>query len=189
MAHRLLDVAEALGCRLIRVCLKRPEDVPFARQAAEQALQRGIRLAHQCHTASLFEEVDGMLSVLRDIGSEGFGLICEPANLLLCGQSCGIETLQRLRPFLANVYVQNHRLNPLGTDELLTFCRGPVRFDHLDPWTPGGIDFPAFCSGLKQIHYEGCLTIHQAQGIQTADEARSFATRCARYFQPLIQVP
>src|SRR5438128_7610286 len=32
-----LDVAEALGCDLIRVCLKRREDIPYARQAAERA--------------------------------------------------------------------------------------------------------------------------------------------------------
>src|SRR5579884_3019337 len=56
-----LDVAEALGCDLIRVCLKRREDIACARQAAELAGRRGIRLAHQCHTASLFEEVEPML--------------------------------------------------------------------------------------------------------------------------------
>src|SRR5262245_8728792 len=32
-----LDVAEALGCDLVRVCLKRREDIAFARQAAERA--------------------------------------------------------------------------------------------------------------------------------------------------------
>src|SRR5262245_30894822 len=52
-----LDVAEALGCDLIRVCLKRREDIAFAREAAGRAGRRGIRLAHQCHTSSLFEEV------------------------------------------------------------------------------------------------------------------------------------
>ena len=36
-----LDVAEALGCDLIRVCLKRREDIPFARQAAERAARPG----------------------------------------------------------------------------------------------------------------------------------------------------
>src|SRR4029079_5934680 len=46
-----LDVAEAMGCDLIRVCLKRNEDIPFARTAADEAAKRGIRLVHQCHTA------------------------------------------------------------------------------------------------------------------------------------------
>ena len=177
-----LDVAEALGCDLIRVCLKGREDIPHARAAAIEAARRSIRLAHQCHTSSLFEEVDGMLAVLAEIGQENFGLIYEPANLLLCGQSYGLDTLERIRPRLMNVYVQNHRLSPTGTDELPTYCRGKVRFDHLDPWQSGGIDFGAVCSPLARIGYTGTLTIHQAQGITTAEAARDFAKRCANYF-------
>ncbi|HUE72033.1 MAG TPA: sugar phosphate isomerase/epimerase, partial [Pirellulaceae bacterium] len=181
-----LDVAEALGCDLIRVCLKKPEDIPLARTAAIEAAKRSIRLAHQCHTSSLFEEVDGILNVLSQIDQPNFGIIYEPANLLLCGQSYGLDTLGKLCPHLMNVYVQNHRLSPTGTDELPTYCRGPVRFDHLDPWEPGGIDFAAVCSALKQIGYAGTLTIHQAQGITTADAARAFADRCGRFFAPLL---
>lgn len=181
-----LDVAEALGCDLIRVCLKKPEDIPHARSAAIEAARRKIRLVHQCHTSSLFEEVDGILAVLAQIDQPNFGIIYEPANLLLCGQSYRLDTLERLRPHLLNVYVQNHRLSPTGTDELPTYCRGKVRFDHLDPWEAGGVDFSAVCSALKQIGYSGTLTIHQAQGITTSDAARTFADRCARFFAPLL---
>ncbi len=184
-----LEVAEALGCDLIRVCLKRAEDVPHARSAAAAAAERGIRLAHQCHTASLFEEVEPMLEVLRQIGRPNFGLIYEPANLLLCGQSYGLDTLRRLQPHLMNVYVQNHRLNPAGPERLTTFCRGEVQFEHLDPWTPGGVEFDAVCAALRKIDYRGTLTIHQAQGIRTADEARDFARRCADYFAPRLISP
>jgi sugar phosphate isomerase/epimerase len=35
--------------------------------------------------------------------------------------------------------------------------------------------------GLKQIDYNGCFTIHQAQGITTRDEARAYAARCAQF--------
>ncbi|WP_040592385.1 sugar phosphate isomerase/epimerase family protein [Schlesneria paludicola] len=182
-----LDVAEAVGCTLVRVCLKDRKDIPFARQAAVQAARRGMRLAHQCHTTSLFEEVEPMLKVIAEIDQPNFGLIYEPANLLLNGQSYGLETLRALRPYLVNVYVQNHRLNVAGTDELPTFCRGNVRFDHLDPWTPGGVDFEAVASALKQIGYDGTFTIHQAQGTQSADAARAFARGCADYFGPLIR--
>ena len=184
-----LDVAEALGCDLIRVCLKKPEDIPHARQAASEAAKRNIRLAHQCHTSSLFEEVDAMLAVLAQIGQPNFGLIYEPANLLLCGQSYGLDTLEKLRPHLMNVYVQNHRLSANGADELPTYCRGRVRFDHLDPWDPGGIDFVQVCAALTQIDYRGTLTIHQAQGITTAEAAGAFAARCADFFGPLLRPP
>jgi sugar phosphate isomerase/epimerase len=180
-----LDVAEALGCDLIRVCLKRREDIEFARTAADHAAQRGIRLAHQCHTATLFEQVDSILDVLREIDRPNFGLIYEPANLLLCGQSYAVDTLTRLRPFLMNAYVQNHRLDPHGPVSLTTYCRGEVRFHHLDPWEPGGVDFPAVFAGLLATGYDGYFTIHQAQGITTAADALRFANRCANFVRSL----
>lgn len=181
-----LDVAEALGCNLIRVCLKRREDIPFARTAADRAAERGIRLAHQCHTATLFEEVDSILNVLAEINRPNFGLIYEPANLLLCGQPYAAATLARFRPHLMNVYVQNHRLDPRGPESLTTYCRGEVRFHHLAPWDAGGVDFPAVLAGLQSIHYEGYFTIHQAQGINTAAAASSFATRCAKFVRSYV---
>jgi sugar phosphate isomerase/epimerase len=176
-----LDVAEALGCDLIRVCLKRREDIAFARTAADQAAKRGIRLVHQCHTATIFEEVDSILKVLSEIDRPNFGLIYEPANLLLCGQSYVADTLAKLRPFLMNAYAQNHRLDPHGPESLTTYCRGEVRFHHLDPWEPGGVNFRAVFAGLHEIRYDGYFTIHQAQGINTAAEAAQFSARCARF--------
>lgn len=182
-----LDVAEALDCALVRVCLKRRADIPFARTAADLAARRGIRLAHQCHTATLFEEVDPLLGVLAEIDRPNFGLIYEPANLLLCGQSYGADTLARLRPFLMNVYVQNHRLDPQGPESLTTWCRGAVRFHHLDPWDLGGVDFRLVLAGLAAIDYQGYFTIHQAQGITTATEAAQFAARCADFVRSLMR--
>ena len=57
-----------------------------------------------------------MLQVLERIDRSNFGLIYEPANLLLCGEPYGEATIQRLQPHLMNVYVQNHRLDPEGPE-------------------------------------------------------------------------
>lgn len=176
-----LDVAESLGCDLIRVCIKKAEDIPFARESAHRAAERGIRLAHQCHTSSLFETVDQILDTLSEISRSNFGIIYEPANLLLCGQDYGPATLERLRPHIMNVYIQNHRLNPDGEDCLPTYCLGDVRYDHVPVWESGGLDTSNVFDGLKQINYDGHFTIHQAQGIQTLDDARAFSKRCAKF--------
>jgi sugar phosphate isomerase/epimerase len=157
-----LDVAEVLGGTLIRVCLKTESDIEPARRAAEEAGQRGIRLAHQCHTTTLFETIDRSLEVLGQIGTANFGLIYEPANLMLCGQPYGLEALQRLRPHLMNVYVQNHRLDPAGPVALETWCLGERRFHHIPIWEPGGVDFPAVAAALQDVGYTGFVTVHQA---------------------------
>ena len=176
-----LQVAEILGCDLIRVCIKKPEDIPFARESADRAAERGIRLAHQCHTSSLFEQVDQILATLGEIDRSNFGIIYEPANLMLCGQDYGPETIERLRTHIMNVYVQNHRLNDDGEDCLPTYCLGDVSFDHLPVWAEGGIGAASMFDGLSRSGYDGYFTIHQAQGIKTLDDARVFATRCAKF--------
>lgn len=179
-----LDVASDLGCDLIRVCLKQAADIPFARAAAVRAADCGIRLAHQCHTTTLFEQIDRSLAVLQEIDRPNFGLIYEPANLMLCGEPYDVTALRRLQPYLMNAYVQNHRLDAAGPEELETWCRGPVRFHHLPLWEDGGVDFRAAVDGLKAIGYDGYLTVHQHYAhIMGPDEA---AIESGRYLQSLI---
>ena len=75
-----LDLAEALGADLIRICMKKEEDIVHAQRAADEARERGIRLAHQSHTRSLFETVNGSVAVLKAVGRPNFGIIYEPAK-------------------------------------------------------------------------------------------------------------
>ena len=178
-----LDVAAALGGTLIRVCLKSEADIAHARRAADLASERGIRLAHQCHTTTLFETVDRSLDVLRQIDRPNFGLIYEPANLMLCGQCYGLATLLRLQPYLMNVYVQNHRLDDGGPVALETWVLGERRFHHIPIWEPGGVDFSEVIQALDEIGYDGFVTVHQAYAELMGP--REAATATAKYLRNL----
>jgi sugar phosphate isomerase/epimerase len=182
-----LDVAEAVGCDLIRVCLKSEDDIPFAQRAADEAAERKLRLAHQCHTTTIFERVEQCVEVLETIGRENFGLIYEPANLMLCGQPYDEGALRILQPYLMNVYLQNHRLDPEGPVELETWTLGKRRFHHLPIWESGGVDFDSVMEGLKAINYSGHVTVHQAYGeIMGPEEA---ASQSARYLKSFLTQP
>lgn len=159
-----LELARHLNAPLVRVALKKEEDISWAQSAARQAAQYGIKLVHQCHTQSLFETVDGIENTLRRIDSPHFGLIYEPANLELCGQDYGLKTLERLAPWIVNVYLQNQKLKPDGKLTLNTWCRGPVSFDLIPIHSSGGIDFDRVFGGLAKIQYRGPVTVHQAGG-------------------------
>jgi len=178
-----LDVAEALGCDLIRVCIKTESDIEPACRAADIAAERGIRLAHQCHTTTLFEEVDQSIEVLQRIDRANFGLIYEPANLMLCGQSYGVDTLRRFQPHLMNVYVQNHKLDPAGPVELETWCLGMRRFHHIPIWEPGGVNFQQGIESLQAIDYDGNVTVHQAYA--ELMEPREAAVESSKYLTSL----
>ena len=167
-----LDLAEALGADLIRICMKTEEDIVHAQRAADEARERGIRLAHQSHTRSLFETVDGSVAVLKAVGRPNFGIIYEPANLALCGQAYGEATLRAFQPWLFNVYMQNHTPEPDGLQPMETWTRGTVMSTLRPLDAPGGIDFGAIFEGLRAIGYNGSVTMHQAfGGDMTPEEA------------------
>ena len=173
-----LDLAEALGSDLIRVCIKQEGDLPFAQRAADEAAERGIRLAHQSHTRSLFETVDGSLDVLKRINRSNFGLIYEPANLAICGQDYGIETLKSFSPYLFNVYVQNHTPDPMGNMPMQTWVQGEVMTTLRPLDAAGGIDWGRMVEGLQAVDYTGYLTSHQAlvPGAEPLDAIARYAS-------------
>lgn len=157
-----LDLAEAFGASLIRICMKKDEDIPWAQRASDQARERRIRLAHQSHCSSPFETVDGSLRVLRAVNRPNFGIIYEPANWMISGQDYGRNTIRKLQPWLFNAYLQNHRLTPDGKAAVDTWTRGRVRLDHIGIWERGGVDVEEMLAGLRAIDYRGYITIHQA---------------------------
>jgi len=179
-----LDLAESFGANLIRVCMKKDEDVEWAAKASREAARRNIRLAHQSHCASLFETVEGSLRVLKAVGQPNFGIIYEPANWLISGEDYGPSSIRRLKPYIFNVYVQNHRLNPQGAASVQTWKKGRVRLDHIGLWEIGGVEGEAVFAALREIGYQGYVTVHQAfEGIMSVEEA---VRRSRDYLLPLV---
>jgi len=178
-----LNLAEALGAPLLRVCLKQPEDIPHAQAAADEAADRGLTLVHQCHTLSLFETLDGMVETLKKINHSNFGLIFEAANLEGCRQEYGLAAVQRVAPWIRNVYLQNQQLNSEGAVTLNTWCAGPVSFDITQIHEPGGIDFESVFDGLKKIGYDGTITVHQSGPEDGKTSPVAAATQTAAYLR------
>ncbi len=178
-----LDLADKFGASLIRVCMKKDEDIMWAQRASDEAKERKIRLAHQSHCASLFETVDGAERVLKAVGRPNFGLIYEPANWLISGQPYGKATVMRLKPYIFNFYIQNHRLNPAGKASVETWVKGKVPLDHIGVWEKGGVDAEDVFAGLRAIGYHGYITVHQAFGdVMPVEEA---VRRSYQYLKPL----
>jgi len=185
-----LDLAEALGSHLVRVALRKDEDIVWAQRATDAARERGITLTHQCHNRSLFERIDETLDVLRRIDRVNFGLTYEPANLECCGQSYRRETLKRFAPHLVNVYLQNQRLNPAGQSVMKTWCCGDVSFDQIPLWDSGGIDFPGIIAALEELRYTGYVTVHQAALFTPQEDAGRSAQylRSIGNFEPTLHL-
>ena len=179
-----LELAETFGADLIRICMKKEEDIVWAQRAADQARERKIRLAHQSHAASLFETVDGSVQVLKKVGRPNFGIIYEPANWMISQQDYGPATIQKLKPWLMNVYLQNHLLTPRGKAFVETWTRGKVPLDHIGLWEKSGVDFDKVFDGLYAVDYSGYVTVHQAFAeIMTPQAA---AVKSYQYLKALV---
>ena len=167
-----LELAVLLGSDLIRIAMKKEEDIIWAQRASDEANERNIKLAHQSHTLSLFETVDGSLDVLNRVNRSNFGLIYEPANLDLCGQDYGIKTIKKFAPYLFNVYLQNHIQHPKGRVPAKTWISGNTPYDPIRLQDRNGIDFPLVFQGLEKIGYNDYVTVHQAfADIMTPEDA------------------
>lgn len=176
-----LDLAQALGTDLLRIGMKREEDIVWAQRASDEAGERGIRLAHQSHTLSLFETVEGSLDVLRRVGRDNFGIIYEPANLEQCGEDYGPDTVRSYLPYTFNVYLQNLRISPEGESNGEAWSRGKFRFDQVPMWEDGGLDFVPAMETLEEAGYDGYVTLHQAATPPATTE--EFVVETAKYLR------
>lgn len=172
-----LDVAEDFGSDLIRIGMKAHTDIPWARKACDEARERAIRIAHQCHTCTLFETIEMSLQVVAEVDRENFGIIYEPSNLLTCGQPYGTDALRALAPHMFNVYLQNMWNHADGKSTIETWINGPVRFDLVPFGDPRGIDFGMVFRGLAEVGYDGFVTVHHnvADGLDVRTGVAQFA--------------
>ena len=179
-----LDLAEALDCDLLRICMKTDDDIKWAQRASDEAAERSIRLAHQSHHNSLFELAERSVEVIKQVGRPNFGIIYEPANLELCGEDYGADTIRMFEPYLMNVYLQNQVVKQGGDTVVETWNAGRVEFDQVPIWDGRGIDFPHIMDALSEIGYEGYVTVHQASaGVEGGP--RAAITENARYLRSI----
>jgi len=179
-----LDVAGILGSDMIRIGMKKEDDIVAAQRACDQARERKIRLAHESHQGTLFETVAGSLDVLKRVNRPNFGLIYEAGNWMVAGQDYGPDTIRKFKPWIMNVFVQNYRISPDGKSTVATWSKGPVKVDLIGSWEQGGVDYPKVFRTLNDIGYKGYVTAFAAfSSFATPQDA---AKKSYEHLKPLV---
>lgn len=179
-----LDLAEALGSRLVRVMMHHQDDIPPAQRAADAAAERGLTLAHQTHWGTLCETVDDALDLVKRVGRPNFGITYEPANLLACGGPYGADAVARLGLHIVNAYFQNVRLDPASTLSYNSRHMGKVGLDYVALDAPQGIDARPIVAALKAVGYDGWFSVHQP--LRAGQSVSDAIDEAGRVFGPLI---
>ena len=179
-----LDLAERLGCRLVRVMLEHTDDIAAAQRAADEAAERGMSLAQQTHWGSVCETADQALDVVARVGRRNFGITFEPANLLACGEPDMNAAVQRLAPHIFNLYYQNVRLDAAGSHRFPTRARGVVHIRYVPLDAPSDIPARPLIECLRRSGYEGWVTVHQP--LLDGQTVPAAIAEAARVFGPLV---
>ncbi len=91
-----------------------------------------------------------LLRVIEEIGLNNLAINLDPANLLMYGKANPVDALDVFGKYVKGVHAKDGEY-PLSGDKL-----GPEK-----PLGEGRVDFPALISRLKELDYDGTLTIER----------------------------
>ena len=89
--------------------------------------------------------------------------------------------------FSVYVYLQNQIIRSEGALTLDTWTNGPVSLDNFSMTEPGGIDFGLIFSALKEVYYDGTLTVHQSAP-EDGSSPMEVATQTSQYLRSLLSI-
>lgn len=151
--RRMIALAQELGCGRIRV----RGDVATLQQAADLARPAGIRIAEQMHTGAAFETVAAAGETLARVDRENFGVIIEPANLRMAGDTFTAANFEPLRDRIFWCHVQSIAVAPAESAEGKVTLRSGVEigFKRVAIHENTDCDFRGFFAALRGIGFDG----------------------------------
>ena len=150
------------------------------------AQEKGITLAIETGP----EKAKTLLAFLEDTKG-GVGVNLDPANFTMVTNQDAVEAVYMLRDYIVHTHLKDGVLldpdqNPtdvyhafaVGGVDALNACRG---FKEV-PIGEGQVDWPRYIAALKEIGYDGFLTIERECG----DDPAADIALAANYIKPLI---
>ena len=148
-----LDVAQIFGSDMIRVGMKKDDDIPWAQRAADEARERKIRLVHHAEFRTLFATFDESMRTLKAVNRRNFGFVHDECQWMVNTKNYRtdqiVERTKAISPWLWNVYVKNQPAGP-----------GPEGRPEISLLDKNGVDWDKHFEGLYAIRYTGYLTVH-----------------------------
>lgn len=153
---RCADLAKMLGVSTVCTHMGFIPEIPgdpvynefigTARWLAAEFAARGIGLNFETGQ----ETPVTLLRAIGDIGADNIGLNFDPANLLMYGKANPIDALDVVGKYVRGVHAKDGEYPTNGYELGLE-----------KPMGQGRVGFPAFVKKLKEIGYDGALTIER----------------------------
>lgn len=173
------EFAEKLGVQdVITHCGYLPEDPTCKEYSDIVAALKYLADFYQAHHCNFLFETGQetpvtLLRTIQDIGTDNLGINLDPANLILYGKGNPVDALDVFGSYVRGVH---------GKDGLY-----PTDGKHLGKETPlgqGKVNYPAFIARLKEIGYDGAITIErEISGEQQKKDIEAACKMLTRLFQ------
>ena len=179
---KIADAAERLGCSTIRAS----GSDEMCQRAADLMAPRGIRLCSQIHTGGDYETIALTKDTLARIGRSNFGVIAEPANLLLAGQPRDEASLAEIADSIFGVNMQSIILvDPSDDANSLSLRDGTTVYYTRVPLSENTqLDLAGFLAGLKAAGFDGFINVLEPRDPEV--ESAVVARRTAETIRPML---
>ena len=180
VSRLVLEKTARLGCRVMTThigCIPDnindpvyPVMVTHVREAAEYAASLGITFAIETGP----ELADVLRRFIEDVDSRGLGVNLDPANLRGVSAEDPVYAVQRLAPYIVHTHAKDAINTHIGSSgafykmrnldgSLRTYSARPAGFQEV-PLGQGQVDWDAYLDALKEIGYDGFLTVERECG-------------------------
>lgn len=190
-SKRIVDLALELSTRVITTHIGViPQDTTCRRYAVmQQACASLAEYARSAGAVFAIETGPEKARTLRDflgtLPQGGIGVNLDPANLVMVTDDDPVQAVHTLAPYIVHTHAKDgRRLRPADPQAVYDFFAeggiGDLRLEDYFLETPlgsGDVDFPAYLQALRQIGYDGFLTIEREVGRDPAADilhARDF---------------
>jgi sugar phosphate isomerase/epimerase len=166
---RFLEIAQVLGCRMVRHAPGGPspqEAEPRHWQRAAEWLQRacdeakgaGVTLVSEIHFGGLEESADSCRRLMDLVRRPNFGVVHDAGNMYIAGVGYGPESVRVLGEGLRHVHVKDEEALPAGAVEPGAFTVDGRAYRHR-LLGEGAVDHRPLLAALKAAEYAGFLSI------------------------------
>ena len=180
-----IDLAVALGCRIVTAESKRKPDgisdetawqstVATVKTICRHAGECGAVLAIECSGGCFIRHHEDFLRLAEAVDSPTLKVNMDPANIVLAHRDV-LEAVRALAPYIVHTHAKD--IARADTDD------EPARDV---PAGEGLVGYPAYLAALKEIGYDGWLTIEMHAG--QADRREDILTSAANLRRMLAQL-
>lgn len=175
---RVLELAVDLGCSVVTTHIGVvPTDKSSARYATMQEACLALGIFGDSVGAKLAIETGPetaavLLDFIKSLSTKGIGVNLDPANFVMVTGQDPVEAVKMLAPYIFHTHAKDGVMLKKTDPEIIYgfFADGGIGDLRMEDYfieTPlgmGSVDFPSYLAALKQVGFDGWLTIERETG-------------------------